>query len=318
MAAKSSETTSKTVEEDQTITLRTENVVDKSQYIYGYDAVHSWVKHSLDLYKHELFALCFPLYVHSYFSLIRGDNVEEAKKLLELWRNDHADTFWREIIELDSVNSSTDLASPKLPFTHAALTTKFTVKMTNAAFNLLNVFLADNNLMVQMSILNERIAVTFHSGPPSAMFVIAELKGYTLKATSASVMQMELGVPGHPNKNRAKVVASTGKNAPSPMTRTDPLLKEMITKLARPMRARRQQAFDTIEEVGQKRALTESKDSSAAADSGEKEADTSPLRPSVVFVTAANSAEDMTCMEINSDVTQLKHETTGRQTGRQP
>ncbi|KAK1317483.1 hypothetical protein QJS10_CPA05g02196 [Acorus calamus] len=86
---------------------RSQNVPAK--YQEGYGNLRSWAHGSLDLYKHELLNVLYPVFIHCYMDLVARDHTQEARSFFNKFREDHDIMHLRDLQKLEGVLSPSHL-----------------------------------------------------------------------------------------------------------------------------------------------------------------------------------------------------------------
>ena len=270
-------------------------------YNENYDRYRSWALDSLDIIKVELISLCFPLFVTSYFSLIRRGSIETARRFWEQWQSDFTDLYAAEMVKLSIITTQIQLdegagGEYKLQshFVQCCVKNKFKCVISNLAFGLLTAFLAQQELLLAASIINDRVQFVRMDYVPrlsdAGTGLLLELIGYTQVSpvTRAQLPSILVGVPG--KKSRPGSV---------PNYLHDDLYKEWLKKIVlRNMFA----AAAKEQQVNRGTMSGHGQGSSIfwrAAEDGGPIGDA--LEPSVLFATLTNAHEGMICMDLSSN-----------------
>jgi transcription initiation factor TFIID subunit 5 len=83
-------------------------------YKDSYRDLRVWVEASLDIYKNELMAIMFPVFVHCYLELVIKGFPHDAATFMEEFRADHQEQFTKEINALIALSYPEDLESNEL------------------------------------------------------------------------------------------------------------------------------------------------------------------------------------------------------------
>ncbi len=83
-------------------------------YKDSYRDLRTWVESSLDIYKNELMAILFPVFVHCYLELVIKGFPHDAATFMEEFRADHQEQFAKEINALIALSYPEDLESNEL------------------------------------------------------------------------------------------------------------------------------------------------------------------------------------------------------------
>eukprot|EP01032_Pedospumella_encystans_P028878 gene28878-32614_t len=227
---------------------------DTSSYFTGYDNIRSWAVNSIDIVKPQLLSLCFPVFVHCYLGMVRLGFHTEAQEFLNEFKTDYAEYQGEELQRLSSLTlqeqyNSDDFVSND-PFISSVLASKFIVRLSSLAFNLLTLFLVQSDLVLIASIINNKISfkklddaqAQASSEIEAHDVLLVELPGYTAGSTPSSTdfVAIPLGVPGTVPKIQrllgTQTTASTltTANVSLPNSKEDQLYRDLINKIVRP------------------------------------------------------------------------------------
>ncbi|ORX67172.1 WD40 repeat-like protein [Linderina pennispora] len=110
-------------------------------YNQSYGSLRRWIDSSLDVYKHELYAASYPVFVHAYLDLLMRGLGEKAQEFIDKYSGDH--------MNAEHVRSN-ELAK-------AYRDNKYMVRMTRVGFELLLSFLQDHQYTLLMRSLRGRL-----------------------------------------------------------------------------------------------------------------------------------------------------------------
>lgn len=271
----------------------------------------------------------------SYICLVRKNWTEEA---LEFWNEnikqppDLTLFYEQELLELAQLTNAEQLTDTEFlgqnPFVASAAKSKFVVKLSRFAYNLIKAFVVDNELLYVSTVLNEKVQFQLYDSPPdgrapcggsssSDMSPSLTLPGfhsaaYELNAKSKSgnsqLPTIQFAVPGKAPLHiptLSDIPALTGLGE-------DLLLNELLMKVVRPRLL-----------LSNKRVRPSDSTITAASDSGKSVTEKvyirnqwmrpeqcsliagDALQPSILFATMSNTYNGMICMDINEDATQV-------------
>jgi|EP00505_MAST-04D_sp_SCG-Rhode-Island_P001021 transcription initiation factor TFIID subunit 5 len=126
--------------------------------LQSYADLDEWVRSSLDLYKHELFGILFPVFSHFFMTLAKFERFDEAHKLLEKYGDSFLADNADDLYSLKMINSKEQVEKDGGSFTR-----KTVVHMSQFAFNLLISYLQDSNLFLVIAAINQKINVQMTS-----------------------------------------------------------------------------------------------------------------------------------------------------------
>ncbi|KAE8888608.1 hypothetical protein PF005_g5330 [Phytophthora fragariae] len=133
-------------------------------YDEAYGKLLDWICNSLDMYRNELHAVAFPIFVHCYLELLSKGFVEAGRSFFHKYSADHTRLHLEELRTLSLVFSPQHLREND--YVREVLHSKFNVEMSLLSFELLNTFLSQERLFLLLSIVNERINLVVTSNQP--------------------------------------------------------------------------------------------------------------------------------------------------------
>ncbi|KAJ2708341.1 Transcription initiation factor TFIID subunit 5, partial [Coemansia spiralis] len=123
----------------------------------SYRELRRWIDSSLDVYKHELYAASYPIFVHSYLDLhLRGLH-EKAAEFMELYSSDHVVHHGKDIGVLATLTSKAHAEENALARLYRE--NKYGVRMTRVGFELLLSFLQDHHFTLLMRTVNQHLNI---------------------------------------------------------------------------------------------------------------------------------------------------------------
>lgn len=137
---------------------------DPSTYEHAYAQLMEWVCNSLDMYKYELHAVAYPLFVHCFLELVAKGYTEHAQAFLHRHAKDHTRLHLEELRLLGMVFTPAHLRASE--YAQQVLHSKFNIQMSLLSFELLNAFLSQEQLFVLLAILNERVNLIVTANQP--------------------------------------------------------------------------------------------------------------------------------------------------------
>ncbi|TMW57565.1 hypothetical protein Poli38472_003490 [Pythium oligandrum] len=179
---------------------------DPTKYLDAYSALVDWICNSLDMYKYELHAVAFPVFVHSYLDLMAKGYVDAAKTFFQRFSSDHMRLHVEELRQLSLVFSPEHVRTNE--YAQQVLHSKFNVEMSLLSFELLNAFLSQEQLFLILTIVNERINLIVTSNQPGIQ--IQQLEDVSISAEGIASMQLRAESNGYMDSDDvAMVVASS-------------------------------------------------------------------------------------------------------------
>nr|GLL25686.1 transcription initiation factor TFIID subunit 5 [Ipomoea trifida] len=150
---------------------QSENVPAK--YHEGYSKLRSWADSSLDLYKHELLRVLYPVFLHCFMDLVAKGHIQEARAFFNSFREDHEMMHLRDLQKLEAVLSPSHLE--EMEFAHFLRQSKVNIKMCQYSYDLLLQYLHKAQAIVMLGIINEHINFQVSPGQPSSVSDDAEV-----------------------------------------------------------------------------------------------------------------------------------------------
>ncbi|ETL97537.1 hypothetical protein F441_05509 [Phytophthora nicotianae CJ01A1] len=133
-------------------------------YDEAYGKLLDWICNSLDMYRNELHAVAFPIFVHCFLELLAKGFVEAGRSFFHRYASDHTRLHLEELRTLSLVFSPQHLRENE--YVREVLHSKFNIEMSLLSFELLNTFLSQERLFLLLSIVNERVNLVVTSNQP--------------------------------------------------------------------------------------------------------------------------------------------------------
>ena len=176
---------------------------DADSVLDGYARIREWIFGALDLYKSELMRVLFPMFVHSFLTLVKKNKVEESRDFFERLHEDHVRAHCDDIRGLSGIALPEHVDTD--PYAVKFIKHKFSIEMCFQSFDLLVRFLraSDGNGAKCLAILNENVGVKITQKDSPSMFVEEEeeknmdeiFSGVVTGETTASIAAYNSG-PG--------------------------------------------------------------------------------------------------------------------------
>ncbi|XP_022936938.1 transcription initiation factor TFIID subunit 5 isoform X3 [Cucurbita maxima] len=144
-----------------------------ARYLEGYSKLRSWAYNSLDLYKHELLRVLYPVFIHCFMDLVAKGHIQEARTFFNRFREDHEMLHLRDLQKLEGVLSPSHLE--EMEFAHSLRQSKVNIKICQYSYEMLLQYLHKTQTTVILGIINERINFQVFPGQPSSISDDAEL-----------------------------------------------------------------------------------------------------------------------------------------------
>ena len=176
---------------------------DADSVLDGYARIREWIFGALDLYKSELMRVLFPMFVHSFLTLVKKNKVEESRDFFERFHEDHVRAHCDDIRGLSGIALPEHVDTD--PYAVKFIKHKFSIEMCFQSFDLLVRFLraSDGNGAKCLAILNENVGMKITQKDSPSMFVEEEeeknmdeiFSGVVTGETTASIAAYNSG-PG--------------------------------------------------------------------------------------------------------------------------
>ncbi|KAL3533367.1 hypothetical protein ACH5RR_006888 [Cinchona calisaya] len=147
-----------------------------AKYHEGYGKLRSWAYSSLDLYKHELVRVLYPVFIHCFMDLIAKGHIQEARNFFNNFHEDHEMMHSRDLQKLEGVLSPSHLE--EMEFAHSLRQSKVNIKICQYSYDLLLQYLHKTQSITMLGLINEHINFQVSSGQPSSISDDAD--GFTL------------------------------------------------------------------------------------------------------------------------------------------
>ncbi|PWA56488.1 TBP-associated factor 5 [Artemisia annua] len=141
-------------------------------YHDGYSKLRSWTDSSLELYKHELLRVLYPVFIHCFMDLIAKGHLQEARTFFNTFRGDHEMMHSRDLTKLEGVLSPSHLE--EMEFAHTLRQSKVKIKICQYSSELLLEYLHKTQSIMMLGIINEYIDFQVSPGQPSSIADDAE------------------------------------------------------------------------------------------------------------------------------------------------
>ncbi|MCL7034429.1 hypothetical protein MKW94_007644 [Papaver nudicaule] len=137
-------------------------------YQDGYSKLRSWTYSSLDLYKHELLRVLYPVFIHCFMELVATGHTQEARTFFSSYREDHEMMHLRDLQKLEGILSPSHLE--EMEFAHSLRQSKVNIKICQYSYELLVQYLQKTPQSKKiLGIINEHINCQVSPGQPSSI-----------------------------------------------------------------------------------------------------------------------------------------------------
>ncbi|KAH9289526.1 hypothetical protein KI387_033643, partial [Taxus chinensis] len=134
------------------------------RYREEYSRLRTWTYNSLDVHKHELLRVLYPVFIHCFMDLVAKGHAQEARSFFQSFREDHEVAHLRDLQKLESVISPHHLE--EMDFAHSLRQHKVSMKLCKYSYELLLQHLHKTESMLMLGVINERINLQVPPGQP--------------------------------------------------------------------------------------------------------------------------------------------------------
>ncbi|XP_062097373.1 transcription initiation factor TFIID subunit 5-like isoform X2 [Humulus lupulus] len=149
-----------------------ESEIGPVQYQDGYSKLRSWTYSSLDLYRHELLRVLYPVFIHCFMDLVANGHIQEARAFFNSFHEDHEMMHLCDLPKLEGVLSPSHLE--EMEFAHSLRQSKVNIKICQYSYELLLQFLHKSQSTTVLGIINEHINFQVSPGQPNLISDDAE------------------------------------------------------------------------------------------------------------------------------------------------
>ncbi|KAJ2886559.1 Transcription initiation factor TFIID subunit 5 [Coemansia aciculifera] len=279
-------------------------------YNQSYGELRRWIDSSLDVYKHELYAASYPVFVHSYMDLLMRGLSGKAIEFMKRYGSDHVVHHGRTIAALKTLTTKAHVEENALSRLYRD--NKYGIRMTRVGFELLLSFLQDHHYTLLMRTVNQHLNIRTVDGG----------------AAISSEADADVGITGHTQSQLDHFNSQDIALGPAPL---DPFVRDEVERtlqgeagrFVKDATAKEASAlFDTFAQVRQENAA-----SALSADDvvpmppargvevAQHIADLKALRkrvalspaalPSICMYTLHNTSNALTCAAVSEDLSLL-------------
>ncbi|XP_044472590.1 transcription initiation factor TFIID subunit 5-like [Mangifera indica] len=144
-----------------------------ARYQDEYSKLRLWTYSSLDLYKHELLRVLYPVFIHCFMDLVAKKYIQDARTFFNSFREDHEMLHLRDLQKLEGVLTPSHLE--EMEFAHSLRHSKVNIKICQYSYELLLQYLHKTQCTKMLGIINERINFEVSPGKPSSISNDAEM-----------------------------------------------------------------------------------------------------------------------------------------------
>lgn len=135
---------------------------DPEIYENSYLELRRFVEESLDIYKHELGLILYPVFVHMYLELVYNGHENQAKSLMEKFGPEQEHYYQDDLRKMGMVTKSDQMSGNDL--TDNLKSNEFIIRISRDTLSLLKRHLSEKKRAVIMNILNEHLYFDLYEG----------------------------------------------------------------------------------------------------------------------------------------------------------
>ncbi|GAA5808931.1 hypothetical protein MFLAVUS_002330 [Mucor flavus] len=156
---------------------------DLDATVHSFQSLREWILNALDLYKHELQSILYPLFVHVFLDLMSKGLVEHGLDLFNQYKDDHIHHHSTDIESLSTIKTAQDIKENSIATLY--LTNKYNIRISSIPFELFLSYMQDNKFLNLIRLVNQHLNIHLVTGK--------------LTPASAGGISEEEGIIGHNN-----------------------------------------------------------------------------------------------------------------------
>ncbi|XP_014204120.1 transcription initiation factor TFIID subunit 5 [Copidosoma floridanum] len=135
---------------------------DPALYEKSYGELKKFVESSLDIYKHELGTILYPVLVHMYLELVYNNHSNEGKQLIEKHSNSLEEYYQNDLKKLSHVSKREHMAGNELIDTFKS--NQFIIRMSRDTLSILKRYLQEKKHSILLNIIQEHLYFDMYEG----------------------------------------------------------------------------------------------------------------------------------------------------------
>ncbi|XP_034951063.1 transcription initiation factor TFIID subunit 5 isoform X2 [Chelonus insularis] len=151
---------------------------DPALYEKAYSELKKFVESSLDIYKHELGTILYPVLVHMYLELVYNNHSEQAKQLMEKFSGNLEDYYQNDLKRLSHMTKREQMAGNELTDTFKS--NQFIIRISRDTLSILKRHLQEKKHSVLLNIIQEHLYFDMYEGVARNKQQIEATSGATL------------------------------------------------------------------------------------------------------------------------------------------
>ncbi|XP_058809234.1 transcription initiation factor TFIID subunit 5-like [Phymastichus coffea] len=135
---------------------------DPALYEKSYSDLKKFVESSLDIYKHELGTILYPVLVHMYLELVYNNHSEEAKQLIDKFSCSLEEYYQNDLKKLTHVTKREHMAGNELTDTFKS--NQFIIRISRDTLSILKRYLQEKKHSILLNIIQEHLYFDMYEG----------------------------------------------------------------------------------------------------------------------------------------------------------
>ena len=133
-------------------------------YSDSYQRLCQFIDQALDIYRHELSMLIYPVFVQMYLDLVANEHEKEAIELMEKYTGYQEDYYLDDIRKLAVVTKKEQMKGNELIENFRSMQNQFTIRLSRDSYFYLKRFLNEVENSTVNNIIQERICIDIYEG----------------------------------------------------------------------------------------------------------------------------------------------------------
>ncbi|KAI8967460.1 WD40-repeat-containing domain protein [Mycotypha africana] len=152
------------------------NIVDLTTQAYL--SLKDWIENSLDIYRHELMSLLYPVFIYSFLNLISKGLYDQGNNFFQQFKSNHIDQHEQDILSLENVRSIDDSSNITV---EKYYNKKYNIHISSISYDLLLQFINEHNFINLIHLIKQHLNVHIINGnlsPSTGLFANNQIHDY--------------------------------------------------------------------------------------------------------------------------------------------
>lgn len=141
-----------------------QETTDPKTYSTSYHKLSQFIDSALDIYRHELAMLTYPVFVQMYLDLVSNGHEKEAVEFMEKYSQYQEDHYLDDIRKLAVVTKKEQMKNNELIDNLRSSQNLFTIRLSRDSYYYLKRFLNDVENSIVNNIIQEHICIDIYEG----------------------------------------------------------------------------------------------------------------------------------------------------------